>query len=69
MRSPSRREMQLRTDLQVCQSRIRLALAAVNATQRHVLNEMRYLSIEQTAPLMGHLESVRLLLGGEVVQS
>jgi hypothetical protein len=67
MRQPSRREGDLRSALQQCQSRQRFALRSIDVAQRHVMNEMRFLSIEQASALLGHLRSIELLLQGEVI--
>jgi hypothetical protein len=55
----------LRQELQLCESRVRLALLATEALQRAVLSSN--LSVEQLAVVYSHIQSIMLILRGEVL--
>ena len=62
-----RREVALRTRVQLLESHQRLAVAAIDEFQERLITLARtLLNIEDLSELAGRLQAIRALLGGEV---
>jgi hypothetical protein len=60
-----RREHQVRTELQVCQSRLRVARAALEALRTGFLEMAMELPILEVAPMIARLDELDQILGGD----